>query len=95
MAACYHAPSYSKEQSKILLKEIVGLINKSRKCRIWIGGDFNLPDIDWERSSHQYSNDISERFIEVTNDCYLEQLVTFPARGVTLLIFVDKSTITS
>ena len=66
MAACYHAPSYSKEQSKILLKEIVGLINKSRKCRIWIGGDFN---------------DISERFIEVTNDCYLEQLVTFPTLG--------------
>ena len=81
MAVCYHAPSYSKKQSKILLKEIVGLINKSKKCRIWIGGDLNLPDIDWETSSHQYSNDISERFIEVTNHCYLEQLVTFLTRG--------------
>lgn len=81
MAVCYLPSKYSKEKSKILIEEITEFINKSKKCPVWIGGDFNLPDIDWETSSHQYSNDISERFIEVTNDCYLEQLVTFPTLG--------------
>ena len=43
-------------------------------------GDFNLPDIDFEARSvisHQYSNDINDNFLEATDDCYLEQLVTF------------------
>ena len=83
VAACYHPPKYSKEQSKILFKEIAGLINKNKKCPIWIGGDFNFPDINWETRSvisHQYSKDINDKFVEVIDNCYLEQLVTFPTR---------------
>ena len=45
VAACYHPPKYSKEQSKVLFEEIAGLVKKkNKKCPIWIGGD--LPDIN-------------------------------------------------
>ena len=43
VAACYCPLKYSKKQSKVLFEEIAGLINKNKKCPIWIGGDFNLP----------------------------------------------------
>ena len=31
--------------------------------------------------SHQYSKDTNDKFLEVIDDCYLEQLVTFPTRA--------------
>ena len=65
-----------------------GLIIKNKKCPVWSGGDFKLPDIDWEiRSeiSHQYPKHINDKFIEVIDDCYLEQLVTFPIRATNTL----------
>ena len=51
VAACYCSPKYSKEWSKALFEEIAGLINKNKKYPVWIGGDFNLTDIDWETRS--------------------------------------------
>ena len=72
------------EQRKLLFEEIAGLINKSKKCPIWTGGDFNLQGIDWETRSvinHQYPKDINDRFIEVIDDCYFEELVTFSTRA--------------
>ena len=44
-AACYCPPKCSKEQCTTLFDELAGLINKNKKCPVWIGGDFNLPDI--------------------------------------------------
>ena len=83
VAACYHPPKYSKEQSKVLFEEIAGLVKKkNKKCPIWIGGD--LPDINWEITSvisHQYLKNGNDKFREVIDDCYLEQLVTFLARA--------------
>ena len=90
VAACYRPPKYSKEQSKVLSEEITGLINKNKKWPIWIGGDFNLPDINWETRSvisHQYSKYTNDKFLEVIDDCYLEQLVTFPNRASNTLVF--------
>ena len=51
MAICYLPSKYSKEKSKILIEEITEFINKNKKCPVWIGGDINLPDIDWETRS--------------------------------------------
>ena len=84
MTACYRSPKYSKEQSKILFEEVAGLINKNKKCPIGIGSDFNLRDLDWETRSvisHQYSKDTNDKFLGLIDNCYLEQLVTFPTRA--------------
>ena len=84
MVACYHPPKCSKEWSKTLFEEIAGFINKNKKYPVWIGGNFNLPDTNWETRSvisHQYSKDINDKCLEVIHDCYLEQLATFPTWG--------------
>ena len=84
-----HPPKYSKEQRKTLFEEIAGFINKNRKCPVWIGGNLNLPDTNWETRSaisHQYSKDINDKCLEVTHDCYLEQLALFPRSGLQDLV---------
>ena len=67
-----------------------------------LGGDFNLPHIDWETSSvngHQIPRRVNEEFINMQNDLALEQMVLFPTRGQNILdllftshpaIFIDK-----
>ena len=50
---------------------------------MWLGGDFNLPDIDWTNhqiTGHQYPIRINNRFMEVVQDLGLEQVVDFPTR---------------
>ena len=71
---------------------------------IWLGGDFNLPDIDWrtgEVVGSQYPAVINESLMECTSHSGLEQLVLEPTRGnATLDLFftnrpslVDRCTI--
>ena len=50
-----------------------------------LGGDFNLPDIDWKNKTHQvtgnyYNKSISEMFLDTINNQGLSQLVNFPTR---------------
>ena len=50
---------------------------------IWLAGDLNLPDINWETNSitlHQYPLRINEHFIDFLASCSLSQLVNFPTR---------------
>ena len=57
---------------------------------IWIGGDMNQPDINWESniiSSHQYNKELNESFLSFLYDGNLDQLINFPTRKDTLLIF--------
>ena len=78
--ACYRSPKYSKEQSKTLIEEIADFINKNKKFQLWIGGDFNLADINFETRyviNSQSSKYVIYKFLEVIDDFYLEQLVTF------------------
>ncbi|XP_052224149.1 uncharacterized protein LOC127839803 [Dreissena polymorpha] len=51
---------------------------------IWLAGDINLPDIDWDRntiSSNSYSMQISQTFLDAVMDAGSEQMVDFPTRG--------------
>ena len=61
---------------------------------IWIGGDANLPDIDWQNDSiqgHNYPVGISKAYIDLTNDIGCQQMVDFPTRfNNTLDIFLTN-----
>ena len=46
LMSCYRAPKRASSES--LFDEIKRLSNKYKHNPVWIGGDFNLPDIDWE-----------------------------------------------
>ena len=49
----------------------------------WIGGDFNLGDIDWDTDSlkpYASSAGLCKRLLTITKDHFLDQLVTEPTR---------------
>ena len=65
------------------LDEIKRLSNKYKYNPVWIGGDFNLLDIDWETKSineSQCPTALNESFLETLNLCKSDQLVNFTTR---------------
>ena len=55
---------------------------------MWVGGDLNLPDIDWKTQSivgNSNSVFINQRFLDFVHRCGLEQKVDFPTRQVATL----------
>ena len=54
---------------------------KYRNCKIFLGGDFNLGDIDWERGnpiSGAKDKSHCEKLCSILNSHYLEQINTLP-----------------
>ena len=50
---------------------------------LWIGGDANLPDIDWKTDTvtgHNYPASINQLFSDTFNDIGCEQIVDIPTR---------------
>ena len=62
------------------LRELNGLDGK----HVVLGGDFNLPDIDWSDGSikpyPQYARCISEKMLDIVDDYNLTQMVHEPTR---------------
>ena len=55
---------------------------------VWIGGDLNLPDIDWHRlevTRNQYPREINQAFLDKLNDMGLQQVNERPTRGSNIL----------
>lgn len=55
---------------------------------LWIGGDANLPDINWACDSvegHNYPTTISQQFIDIFSDLGCQQVIDFPTRGSNIL----------
>ena len=80
-ASCYRPPKNTNNE--LFFEEIKRLASMHRKNPMWIGEDFNLPDIDWEVKSinnYQYPKQLNERFIDLIDSCSMEQLVNFPTR---------------
>ena len=65
-----------------------------KNSTIWIGGDFNLPDIDWETNSivsHNYLIPINKSILDFIHALGAEQMVDFPSRKDNILdIFVTN-----
>ena len=84
IAACYRPPKNSISDLKQLTTELQDLLLQCKSSPFWIGGDFNLPDIDWSLKSivkHQYCKEINEVFLESLDVINAEQIVDFPTRG--------------
>jgi len=62
---------------------------------VWLGGDYNLPDIDWInltiRGSPSYSS-LNDYLLDMLNDNGLSQMVTFSTRENSILdLFITNS----
>ena len=73
-----------------LMNEVgIGWLTRAKKSKKFktnpqfIGGDFNLPDVDWESYTivgSQYPKALNEQYLEVFDSNSLSQVVNFPTR---------------
>ena len=71
-----------------LLEEIITSHFDCSHCTIWLTGDLNLPDIDWNRlsiSSYQYPLTINNYFLNLIGYGGFTQLVDTPTRDNRML----------
>lgn len=90
IVSVYRPPNNDTTIASYIMDSIKSLMAKYRKATFWIGGDFNLPDIDWDMSTIRispgskqlhYSKAINESFLSLKTDLGIEQSVTEPTRG--------------
>ena len=100
VASVYRPPSSDIDNMNMICESITEIQNKHRNDILWIGGDINLPDIDWLTSAvtgWQHTIDMNNKFIETTQDCGLEQQVKSPTRGDKILdlFLTNRPTLTT
>ena len=64
-------------------EEFDSLLGKKRKNIFLTGGDFNLPDVNWDTlkvEGTQYPAKVTQVFFDMVSDNSLEQMVDFPTR---------------
>ena len=86
LGCVYRTPSNNTlDQMEILLNTFDKL---DKDDPMWIGGDINLPDIDWSEhrvTGHQYPLIINTTFLEKVQDMGLTQINNTPTRGTNIL----------
>ena len=83
LISAYRPPNNNFEYLDTLCSTISSIILANSNNIIWLGGDLNLPNIDWtfySISGHSYPLQLCERFIDTLLDHSLSQLVNFPTR---------------
>ena len=84
VGALYRLPNNNQQQTDDLNQAILDTCKSTPGAAVWIGGDVNLPDIDWSNNSivsHQYPIALNESFLQMLDIAGLEQIVDFPTRG--------------
>ena len=94
VGALYRPPSSSVDYIDCMCNEIEQISTKYKKATMWLGGDLNLPDINWSTQSiegNSNSTAINRRFLNCIHQCGLEQMVDFPTRqSSTLDLFLTN-----
>ena len=86
VGAFYRSPDKTDEDYLNKVKEEISTIKEKHHRDIFvIGGDFILPDINWEEQTRaiinrQYPIKTNQTFLEIVVDNGLEQIVNFPTR---------------
>ena len=90
----YRSTDNNYEYADDLRKAVTHIGSTYKHSTIWIGSDFNLPDIDWKTNSivsHNYPIPINKSFIDMIVDLGAEQLVDTPKRKDTILDIFDTN----
>ena len=84
IGSAYRPPSLDLEDSKLVAGEIYKIVDQFKDATFWLGGDFNVPDIDWKSQDiigNQYSREINSIFLEMSQDLGLSQIIDVPHHG--------------
>lgn len=94
ICSVYRPPNSNIEYLNHMCEELQSIRLANPSATIWIGGDLNLPDINWTDNTitgHQYPLSLNERFLTFQDDNFFVQFVTFPTRiNNTLDIFITN-----
>ena len=69
VVSAYRPPDSKLPYIELLSRDIKSIITKFKSNPLWIGGDWNLPDINWSTNSivgHNYSKSINESAINMS-----------------------------
>ena len=70
------------------LQKVLNEIDPQRSNNVWLGGDFNVANVDWSDvmcSPNSSNTKLADKLIEVTNDHSLAQIVDLPTRKENIL----------
>ena len=80
----FYRPTDNKlEYSQELCNTVKDIHSRFGDHVLWLGGDANLPDIDWKSDTingNRYSTTINQLYTDTINDIGCEQMVDFPTR---------------
>ena len=88
IGSMYRPPSSDQQYMEELSRVITDIHQTHTRATLWIAGDANLPDIDWEANTivgHNYTARTNQIFLDTIADIGSEQAVTFPTRGNNIL----------
>ena len=89
LGTIYRTSSPSSTEQTNQMTDITNCLNNLNKNNVlWIGGDLNLPDIDWKTqriTGHQYPITMNNKFLDTVQDLALTQTNEIPTRGNNIL----------
>ena len=88
VGSLYRPPGNNQKYAEDLCRTISSLSALYRDSTIWIGGDANLPDIEWDTTSikgNRYTIPINNTIINTMFDAGCEQVVNFATKAVNTL----------
>ena len=88
VASLYRTTNNDLDHTVNLTTAIETLVKSYPKEVIWIGGDANLPDINWSLntvSGNNYKKEINVTFLQAVENSGLDQVVDFQTRDDNLL----------
>ena len=83
IGCCYRPPNNNMEYAKSMTTSLKALMDKNPTASVWIGGDLNLPDVQWKDNTStciHNTKSINEEFMSAFQDYNVKQLVDFPTR---------------
>jgi hypothetical protein len=89
IASVYRPPDNKDAPLLALHEDLSKILDKDRVPYLVIGGDFNVPDANWETLSYppspSYSTTINDHMLDLSRDFGLTQMVNTPTREDNIL----------
>ena len=89
MVSLYRPTDNDSDYAIKLASAIESLVKDDPNDVVWIGGDINLPDINWSSKSisgNSFKKDVNENILEDLANSGLEQALDFPTRDNNFLV---------
>ena len=83
LISAYRPPNNNYEYLDTLCSTISSIVLSNPNYIVWLGGDLNLPNINWNlysTSGHNYQTQLCEKLIDTLLNHSLTQFMNFPTR---------------